>query len=99
MYLVPIAWLYVALMMAVAEATHPIGTVFGALVTFVFYGLAPAALSLYLIGTPGRRRAIKARAEAELASPRAAPALATSNEPDAGGKAAADAVASVREEP
>ena len=99
MYLVPIAWLYVALMMAVAEATNPIGTVFGALVTFVFYGLAPAALSLYLIGTPGRRRAAKAREAAQLARQRAAAAPAASNEPDAGGQAATDVVAPVREEP
>ena len=34
MYLVVIAWLYVALMMAVAEATNTTGTVLGAIVTF-----------------------------------------------------------------
>ncbi len=97
MYLIPIAWLYVALMMAVAEATNPIGTVLGAIVTFIFYGLAPVALALYLIGAPGRRRAIKAREATELASQRAAAAPAASNEPDAGSHAAADAVAPVRE--
>ena len=35
MYLVLIAWMYVALMMAVAEATSPVGSVLGAIVTFV----------------------------------------------------------------
>ena len=61
MYIIPIAWLYVALMMAVAEATNSTGTVLGALITFVLYGLGPVLLVLYLMGSPARRRAIKAR--------------------------------------
>jgi hypothetical protein len=64
MYLVVIGWLYVALMMAAAEALHPNGTVLGAAFTFLLYGLGPAALVAYLLGTPARRRARKA---AELA--------------------------------
>ena len=46
MYLVAIAWIYVAMMMAVAEATNTNGTVLGAIVTFVLYGAAPVALVL-----------------------------------------------------
>jgi len=61
MYLVAIAWLYVALMMALAEALHPGGTVLGAIVTFLFYGLLPTALVMYLMGTPLRRKAARAR--------------------------------------
>ena len=61
MYLVVIAWLYVVLMMAVAEATNSNGTVLGAIVTFVLYGLLPIALVVYLMCTPMRRKAIKAR--------------------------------------
>ena len=57
MYLVAIGWLYVALMMAVAEANHPSGTVLGGIVTFLFYGLLPTALVMYLMGTPLRRKA------------------------------------------
>lgn len=95
MYIVAIGWLYVALMMAVAEATNTTGTVVGAFFTFVLYGVAPVSLVLYLMGTPGRKRAIKAREAAELAQ-RAATA---SSPPDAGGEAAADAVAPVRKEP
>jgi hypothetical protein len=72
MYLVAIAWLYVALMMSVAEANHPTGTLFGSLITFVLYGLLPVALVLYLMGTPQRRRTIKAREAAERAAARAA---------------------------
>ena len=55
MYLVVIAWLYVALMMAVAEATSPIGSVTGAFFTFVLYGVAPVSLVVYLMLTPARK--------------------------------------------
>jgi mannose/fructose/N-acetylgalactosamine-specific phosphotransferase system component IID len=59
MYIVAIAWMYVALMMAVAEATNTNGTVLGAIVTFILYGLLPVALVVYLMRTPGRKKAIK----------------------------------------
>ena len=65
MYLVAIAWGYVALMMAAAEATSPQGTVFGAFITLLFYGVLPLGLLLYILGTPGRKRRQRA---AELAS-------------------------------
>ena len=88
MYLVPIAWLYVTVLMAVAEATNSNGTVLGALITFVLYGVIPVALVVYLMRTPARRRARLARE-------------AASADPDAGGHAAAaaegDGVAPVRE--
>ena len=66
--LIAVGWLYVALMMAVAEATNTTGTVLGSLITFVLYGVGPVALVLYLIGTPGRRRVRKAREAAERAA-------------------------------
>ena len=94
MYLVVIAWLYVALMMAVAEATSPVGSVIGALFTFVLYGAAPVSLVMYVMATPARKRAIKAREAAEFAA-----RVAASNPPDAGRDAAADAIAPVRKEP
>ena len=56
MYLIVIAWLYVALMMAVAEATNTTGTVIGAVLTFVLYGALPVSLVVYLIGTPGTKK-------------------------------------------
>ena len=93
MHLVVIAWLYVALMMAVAEASSPIGSIAGAVVTFVLYGVAPVSLAVYIFATPARKRAIKAREAAELAK-----AAAPSVEPDAGGEAPAGAVAPVRKE-
>lgn len=106
-HLIVIGWLYVAMMMAVAEATSTTGTVLGAIFTFLLYGLAPVALVVYLMGTPGRRRAIRQReAEAQEAARRAAAASASaeatnkdSGLPDQGGEAPADAVPPVRKEP
>ena len=66
MYLIVIAWTYVTLMMAVAEATSPTGTLLGAIITFVLYGVLPMGILVYILGTPSRKRAIKAR-DAELA--------------------------------
>lgn len=67
MYLVAIAWAYVALMMAAAEATSPQGTLFGAFVTLMLYGVLPLGLLMYILGTPGRKR--RRRAD-ELAAER-----------------------------
>ncbi|HXE50160.1 MAG TPA: hypothetical protein VN663_17390 [Ramlibacter sp.] len=92
MYLVVIAWLYVALMMAVAEASSPIGTIIGAFFTFVLYGAGPVALVVYVMDTPRRKKAIKEREADELAKRLAA----ASRQPDAGGETAADTVAPVR---
>ncbi|WP_081466248.1 hypothetical protein [Ramlibacter tataouinensis] len=102
MYIVALGWLYVALMMAVAEATHSSGTVLGAVFTFLLYGIAPVALVLYLLGTPARKRAIRARQAAEQAAwdaARQAGQPAGLGQPDAGGKAPAEPVPPVRKEP
>ena len=88
MYLVVTAWLYVALMMAVAEANHSQGTLLGAVFTFLLYGAAPVALIVYLMGRPARRAA-RLRRETE----------AGSGEADGGGEAPADAIPPVRKEP
>ena len=96
MHLIVIAWLYVALMMAVAEATHTAGTLLGAFFTFVLYGAVPVVLVIYIGGRPARRRAAQAREAAEQEGRRATASAA----PDGGGEAAADApVAPVRKEP
>lgn len=86
MYLVAIAWMYVVLMMCLVEAASPQGTLLGALVTFVLYGLLPLALVLYLIGTPGRKRALRQQAIQDAAT---APAVGSALEPDQGGHASA----------
>lgn len=86
MYIVAIAWLYVALMMAIAEATHARGSLLGALVTFFLYGVGPVSLVVYLLATPARRRARRT-------------AQASAEQPDARSEAAGDAaVAAKREE-
>lgn len=108
MYLTAIAWIYVVLMMSVAEATSTTGTVLGAFITFVLYGVLPLLLVLYLMGTPARWRAIKMRDKASAAIPaatgsEAAKQAAASNLPDAGGHAPgtepAASVAAMRKEP
>ncbi len=107
MLLVVIGWLYVVLMMAVAEATNSNGTVLGAVFTFLLYGVGPVAIVMYIMATPGRKRVLKAREQAqekerEQAREHAqadAAQVGASAEPDAGGEAPADAVAPVRKEP
>ena len=97
MYLVAIAWIYVVLMMAVAEATHSSGTVLGAIFTFLLYGVMPLALVLYLLATPSRRAAKRA---ATLASRKQDPGeqRVISDPPDCSDHAARDAVAAERKE-
>ena len=51
MYLIAIAWFYVALLAAITE-----NTVVAGVLTFIFYGLAPMALFFWVFGTPTRRR-------------------------------------------
>ena len=86
LHLVALAWIYVVLMMALAEALSPTGTLLGAIITFVLYGVLPLSIVLYILGTPLRRRA-RRRREASAA------------DPDGGGHAAGDAVAAERKEP
>jgi hypothetical protein len=108
MYLTAIAWIYVVLMMSVAEATSTTGTVLGAFMTFILYGVLPLLLVLYLLGTPARWRALKMRDKAGAALPVAKDAevaipTAASSPPDAGGHATgtepAASVAPMRKEP
>ncbi|WP_290871261.1 hypothetical protein [Aquabacterium sp.] len=108
MWIVAIAWIYVALMMALAEATNPQGTILGAVITFVFYGVAPTALVMYLLGAPTRR---KARLQAEAAEREAwvaaqarqgattAETTSAGTHPDAGSLPTGDPVSAERKEP
>ena len=90
--MVAIAWIYVVLMMAVAEATSSTGSVLGALVTFVLYGVMPLGIVMYVMGTPGRARARRARgAKVALDT---GPGL----QPDGSGHAPGDTVTSERKE-
>jgi hypothetical protein len=113
MYLVAIAWIYVTLMMAVAEANSPDGTVVGAVFTFLLYGAGPLAIVMYILATPARRRRARQREAAETALREApgrpklpgadwaqpGPAAASGMQPDAGRHAAGDPITTEREEP
>lgn len=60
MYIVAIAWLYVVLMMSLTEQSWVAG-----IGTFVFYGVAPLSLFLWIVSTPARRRRRKAQEAAQ----------------------------------
>jgi len=89
MHIIALAWIYVVLMMAVAEALSSQGTVLGAFFTLVLYGVLPLSIVLYIGNTPARKRARRAAEAAATAS----------GAPDGGGHAAGDAVAPERKEP
>ena len=87
MYIVAIAWLYVVVLMALAEGLSANGSWLGAAITFALYGLLPGSIALYLVGTPSRRAA---RRRTEASGP---------DDPDGGGHAAGHAVTPVGKEP
>lgn len=90
MVLVAIAWIYVVLMMAVAEATSNQGTLLGAVFTFLLYGLLPLGIVLYVMNEPARWRRRRAEREASIAA---------TPTPDGSDHAPGDAVAPERKEP
>lgn len=85
LYIVALAWMYVVLMVALAEVFSPQGTALGAVFTVIGWGVIPLSVVLYILATPSRRAARRARASAL--------------DPDGGSHAAGDAVAPEREEP
>ena len=87
MHIVAVAWIFVVVLMAAAEAASTQGTLLGAFFTLVLYGALPLGIVLYVVGTPARRRA-------RLASERALAAQG-----DGGGEPAAAPVAPVGKEP
>lgn len=91
MYLVLIAWLYMALMMAIAEATSPVGSVLGAFFTFILYGLLPMVIVGYVMGSPARRKA-KRDAEQSLREH-------SDTSPNTSGEASSESIPPVRKEP
>jgi hypothetical protein len=102
MYLIAIAWLYVALMMAAAEATNTQGSVLGGVFTFALYGVGPVALVLDLMGSPARRRARLRQAQEDAAAARAAPLMPSApsvGQPDGSGHAAGTTVTPEGKEP
>ena len=88
MTLVAIAWVYVVLLMALAEAMSPQGSFLGALATLLLYGVLPLSIVLYIMATPARR---KRRQQADAAAVSAPP-------PDGSGHAPGDTVTTERKE-
>jgi hypothetical protein len=95
MYLVAIAWMYVVVMMTVVEATSANGTVLGAIFTFVLYGALPLSVVLYILRSPGRKRA---RLAAEKSAENVPTAEASPSEPDGSHHASGDTVTPERKE-
>ena len=93
MWIVAVGWAYVVLMMVLVEALGPGGSVLGAIVTLLLYGVLPIAIVLYVGGARTRGRARRAAQAAER------PPASGDVGPGGGGQAAGDAVAPVREEP
>lgn len=54
MYIIAIAWVFVVVLMAAAEAMST--SVVGGIMTFLLYCALPLGLFLYIFGTPQRRR-------------------------------------------
>ncbi len=97
MLIVAIAWIYVVLMMVIAEANAANGSLLGAFFTFVLYGVLPLSVLLYLMYTPTRRRLRRAADAAEVAAAqRRAPPSA--DETDPGRESPGDTVAPERKE-
>lgn len=86
MHLVAFAWMYVVLMMAVAEAASSTGTLLGAFFTLLLYGVLPLGIVLYIMATPARKRARRSKETSSAA-------------PDGSAHAPGDPVAPVRKEP
>lgn len=61
MYIVAIAWMYVVVLMA---ATQP--SVLAGLGTFVFYGLVPCSVVMYVLMAPNRSKQRKAKEALEI---------------------------------
>lgn len=111
MHIVALAWIFVVVLMAVAEATSTQGTVLGALFTFLLYGVLPLAIVLYVMGTPARGRARRAAAAAEAvaeaatkteateASPLSSPAATSETQRDGSRQAAGAGLTAERKEP
>jgi hypothetical protein len=73
LYLIAIAWTYITLLMALTEQSFVAGVA-----TFVFYGLLPLALVLWLLASPTRkrrRRALEAAKNEASAPPKQRSAL------------------------
>ena len=85
MHIVALAWMFVVVLMTLAEATSTQGTVLGAFFTLLLYGVLPLGIVLYVMGAPGRAKARRAAAAPEtITATSAAQGDAGSQAPGAG---------------
>ena len=89
MTVVIIAWMYVVLMVAIVEAVGSGGSLLGAAMTLLWWGVLPVSIVAWLGRAPARRAARKAAQASGDAS----------IHPDGSGHAPGDAVAPERIEP
>jgi hypothetical protein len=89
MYIVIAAWMYVVLMVAVVEAVGAGGSLLGAAMTVLWWGVVPLTIVGYLWRTPARKAARRAERQSNAAGVA----------PDRSSHAPGDAVAPEREEP
>lgn len=61
LYLIAIAWIYVVLLMSLAESSFIAGVM-----TFIFYCVIPLGLVLYILSSPARKCQIRERERAAL---------------------------------
>jgi hypothetical protein len=99
MHLLIIGWTYVVLMMAISEANSTQGTLLGAVLTFLLYGVLPLSIMVYLMATPARRSRRQAQLKAAAQPQHPVSASCSANTPDSGSHAAGDALSAERKEP
>lgn len=97
MHIVALAWMFVVLLMAAAEASSTQGTLLGALFTLLLYGFLPLGIVLYVMGAPARGRARRAAQAHDIAE--TAIDAASVEQRDGGGHAAGSRIPAERKEP
>lgn len=85
MLIVALTWMFVVLLVALAEAASPQGSLLGAAFTLLGWGVLPLTIVLYIMATPARKARLR-RQQVLL------------DDAHRGGHAAAGAVAAEREE-
>jgi hypothetical protein len=98
MHIVALAWMFVVVLMVAAEASSSQGTLLGAFITLLLYGALPLSIVLYVMGTPGRRRARRLQ-EAAATAVITPPPADSATDRDRSGQAAGAPVAPEREKP
>lgn len=60
-YIIAIAWTYVVLLMSATEPSFIAG-----MMTFIFYCALPLSISIYLLGTPQRKKLRKSTLQSQI---------------------------------